>query len=41
LPNHPCGGGDENEINAPPQKHFAQDQACFHRLTGADIIGNQ
>jgi hypothetical protein len=41
LPNHSSGGGHENKINAPPQKHFAENQTCFHRLTGADIVGNQ
>jgi hypothetical protein len=41
LPNHSGGGSDENEINAAPQKHFTEYQTCFHRLTGAHIVGNQ
>src|ERR1700674_5147872 len=41
LPNHSGGSRDENEINASPQEHFAENQTRFHRLTGADIVGNQ
>lgn len=41
LPNHSSGSSDENEINASPQEHFAENQTCFHRLTGTDIVGNQ
>src|ERR1700678_249995 len=41
LPNHSGGSGDENEINASPQEHFAENQTGFDRLAGADIVGNQ
>jgi hypothetical protein len=41
LPNHSSGSGDENEINTAPQEHFAENKARFHRLAGADIVGNQ
>jgi hypothetical protein len=37
----PFSAADEDEINTPAQQHFAENQACFHRLTGADIVGNQ
>jgi hypothetical protein len=41
LPNHSSGSGDENKINPSPQEHFAENQTCLYRLTGADIVGNQ
>jgi hypothetical protein len=41
LPNHSSRSGDENEINAAPQKHLTENQTGFHRLAGSDIIGNQ
>jgi hypothetical protein len=41
LPNHSSRSGDKNKIDAPPQEHFPKNQACFHRLAGADIVGNQ
>src|SRR5258708_5929771 len=41
LPNHSSRSRHENQINASPQEHFAENQTCFHRLTGTDIVGNQ
>jgi hypothetical protein len=41
LPNHSSGGGHEDEIDPPPQKHFAENESRFHRLAGADIVCDQ
>ena len=41
LPNHSGRSGDENEIDAPPQQHFAKNQTRFDGLAGADVVGNQ
>ncbi len=41
LADHSGRRGHENEIDAPPQKHFAEDQARLDGLAGADVVGDQ
>jgi hypothetical protein len=41
LPNHSSRSSDQNEIDAPAQKHLAQNETCFHCLAGAHIVGDQ